>query len=442
MNAIPELKGIKKLLSGEKNIKLTPKGIRYKFFHYKKRNRDRKFMGRGQVSFFYDFGARAMFASLKYDLVDKKFEKSRASKNIWFKIVKNRMVISDSSGRRENDGAQSYKIISNNPGKIDFSAGKKPTKQNDKLKILLLKWAAKNGVQVNKKWYKYSFINVCFLLCYPEYEFFLDFKKISNTTSIQSCLSSHFRGIKGLNHGLDRFCGFHGKKLKSILLEKTDTKFLFFLETCKTLKGLVTSDDLLSLKDHIFTGNFKQNRYFLKNFGRETIMNWLTDDNSYLLRDSASQYYKNHKENPENKISLPNSNNLRDIHNIITTNYRKLELLKTNKLIDYSKVNEKYKDYEFEVDGLKVRLPKNSQELIITSENLSNCLSGYINQHGYGLIILLINDKYAISIRGTTLEQFYGKYNELPDQNDYKKVVDYLREKDMIKESLMDYRFS
>lgn len=438
MNNIQELKGIKKLLSGEKNIKLTPKGIRYKFFHHKKRNRDKKFMGRGQVSFFYDFGARARFTSLKYDLIGQKFEKSRASKDIWFKIVKDRMVISDNSSRRGN--GQQYKIISNNPAKIDFSAGKKTTKQDNKLKILLLKWAAKNGVQVNRKWYKYSFFNVCFLLCYPEYEFFLDFKKISTITSIQPCLSSHFRGIKGLNHGLDRFCGFHGKKLKSILLEKNDVKFLFFLETCKTLKGLVTSDDLLSLKDYIFLGGFKSNRYFLKNFGRETIMNWLTDDNSYLLRDAAAQYYKNHKENPENKISLPNGNNIQEIHDVITRNYRRLELQKTNKLIDYGEINEKYKDYEFEIDGLNVRLPKDSQELIDASGILNNCLTGYTHQHGHGLIILLINDKYAISIRGKTLEQFYGKHNGLPDQNDYKKVVDYLREKDMIKESRMDSR--
>jgi hypothetical protein len=267
---------------------------------------------------------------------------------------------------------------------------------------------------------------------------------------LPSNLSSNIRGIKGLNHGLDRFCGFHGKRLKE-LFKNSPLSFYKKLSVAKTLKGLITNDDMLTfLSNSIISTRFpdhhKITRYFLKNYGRDTIMNWLTHGaNMDLISDTSKQYYKNHKENPENKITLPNSNNLTEIHDIITGNVRRLELSKTHKNIDYTEVNKKFNKYEFVIDSLTVRAPKDSQELIDISCSLSNCLSAYTNWHGYDGVILFVEEdnsvKYAISINNSqTLEQFYGKYNQLPEKQDYNKIINHLDSKNLIKDNRIKTR--
>lgn len=457
-----ELPRIKSLLSGKNPIKKTTKGYRYRFLNIKRRHKDtKKFNGRGFCMFFGDYGYRACFEKLTYDFMGEKTFNAYSTQKTWFKIIKNRMYISNNSANRQINGVrQAYKLISNNPSKISFAAGGRENKAQDTLKVFLLKWAKKNGIKIKNKWYKYDFKNVCFFLCYPEFEYFLDFNsdflKIINQ-SIPSIISSKFNGIKGLNHGLDRFCGFHGKKLKSLL--KT-SNFVSKLATAKTVKNLVTNDDILALLENniIFADN-KRTRYFLKNYGRDTIMNWLNPPNDNptvrglrhhnltLLKDASDQYFKNHEDNPDNKIVLPDSNNLEDIHNIITRNYRRIEqrkIVEAEEKIDYSEKLKEYSKFEFKAGDLEVVLPKTPQEIINYSSELNNCLTGYTHFHTkQGLILIVKSEnktKYAVSIRfPNTLEQFYGNYNTKPDLNDYKLIVDYLRNNGMIDKSNMDY---
>lgn len=77
-----ELPKIKSLLSGKNPIKHTPKGIKYRFFHVKKRFKDlKKFNGRGFCFFFGDYGNKACFENLKYDFIGAKDKKFNAVSN-------------------------------------------------------------------------------------------------------------------------------------------------------------------------------------------------------------------------------------------------------------------------------------------------------------------------------------------------------------------------
>jgi hypothetical protein len=442
------LPNIKSLLSGSKPIKYTPKGVRYTFFQDKSFIHSRKgYGGKGKISFFSDFGNKACFTDVRYNKIDNKLLTSDFAK-YWFKVKNNRMYISDSSGFRNNE--RGYKIISGSPTKIKFNiyGGKRNLKPDIRLKSFLIKWAAENGVNLPIKYKDEGLYTVCLLLCYPELTYFIDFCKKS-PTFLSSVITSDLRGIKGLNHGLDRLCGFHGKKLKEYLLkgsENSNYRFYSCLAFCKMVKNLIRDDDILSLFEQDGEGwvwvdglelkDYKYIRYLIKNYPRDSITNWFSRyQNRHYLVDAAKQLYINHQ-SPENKIAIPKTNNLREIHDIITGNVRRMAMSGNYRKIDYEKINKEYKDYEFNLDELKIRLPINSEDLISSSGILSNCLSGYISWHGKDGIILLVEKEgleYAIAIgRQKDLQQFYGKHNAPPDKEDYLKVTNYLISKKLI----------
>lgn len=438
---------INNLLSGKNPIKKTPKGYRYKFFHVKRRNKDtKKFNGRGFVFFFYDFGDKACFNNFKYDSNgDGKFSPQNNNKT-WIKITGDRIQFSNSSGNR-NDATNQYKIISNQPS-FNFAAGGRKNKADEKFKKIFIKWVEKNGIKVKRKFRSLPLHNLCLFLSYPELEYIYDFKNDKKSFFyIPSIISSRIHGVKGINHIFDRFCGFHGKSLKKEL--QSNDNILAALAACKIFKGLISNDDMkyvfdINSKLFIKLTNriYKSYRYFLKNYSRETIVNWLKSDRLSLLHDTVNQYYENHIRYPNNRIVLPNSNNLEEIHNIVSRNNRRIIENRTSNT-DFTEINKKYSNFEFKTTNFEVVLPKNGQELIDTSYELSNCLSGYIDFHGkHGLILIVKSNnitKYAISINfPNTLQQFYGGYNKIPKLEDYNEVVGILRKQCNIDTSYFD----
>jgi hypothetical protein len=97
------------------------------------------------------------------------------------------------------------------------------------------------------------------------------------------------------------------------------------------------------------------------------------------------------------------------------------------------------------VDNLEIRVPQTSNDIISYSHQLSNCLSGYTKWHGFKGVILGIFEnneiKYGVSINSSKiLEQFYKKYNGLPDKEDYILIINKLKELKFVGDSLMDSR--
>jgi hypothetical protein len=87
-----------------------------------------------------------------------------------------------------------------------------------------------------------------------------------------------------------------------------------FFSLCKSVKGFVSNDDILNdtINANVnYIGNIKKARYFYSNYKRDTIVNWLKMV-TWELTDTIDQYYDNHKNNPNNKIILPDSNNITD----------------------------------------------------------------------------------------------------------------------------------
>lgn len=442
-----ELK-IKSYLSGKDPIKKTPKGTKYRFFNFKRKSNGH-FVGAGVAFFFNDYGDTASYTKLIYRLNDKNKFSSRRITYV-LRIKNGRLII-----KRVRPGSY-WRNVSNNPTGLDFlvpnkkkDSFKNSTGPRDRFRKILIQWCLKNGLTVSAKQRKMSFHKLMLTLCYPEVIYFLDAFKTDNglVESLPSAISSNLRGIKGLNHGLDRLIGFHGKKLKSILSEAGgwDQK----IALARVFKGIVSNDDILKILSnrnivrHNLIKHIKKARYFFRNYSRETIMSWLSDENlrHYYITDTFCAYYDNHKDKKvESKIVLPDTNNITDIHNIVTAEARRIALNRHHKPVAYTKITDKNKQFIATIDNLGIYLPSSDQELINASATLNNCLSGYTRLHGKNQLILLVNRDgqltYAISLilndECYSLSQFYGKHNTRPDEVDSIKVKEFLKQRGVV----------
>jgi len=445
-----QLKNIKSYLSGKNPIKETPKGFRYKFYQIKKRYKTTKaFCGQGKAFFFYDFGSYGSLNYLKYSSVNNGFQKDR-TETIWFRIKNNKLQISKGTGTAK-------RIISNNPSKIGLYFDERVL---NSFRPILIKWLKRNGIKIKKSYYskKLPFQTFLLFVCYPEFEYLNDFINIprrdssSGLMGLDSEITKRLKDAKGINHILDRVFGFHGKKLKKYLNSCCALSNVYdcFL-TGIVFKNLVTNDDIQRIIENFrlydinvgYSGSgIKILRYFFKNYNRETLLNWVFGPDTRQIWDTALQYYHNHKENPNNKMVLPDSNNIEDIHNIVTGNFRRLAVVQEK--IDYKDTLKRFDSLNgLVVNDLTIIVPQSSDEIISYSNDLGNCLSGYVSWHGKnGVILGVFQDnkiKYAISVNNSkAIEQFYGKHNRLPELRDYDLVLGKLKELKFVESSNMD----
>jgi len=203
----PQLfKNIKSYLSGTKNIRETPKGNSYKIFN----KTSTKQAISGRAAFFNDYGDKAQVIGLKYTKGLGGKYNHNTEINLWLKIVNNKLRFSTILNGN-------YRIISNRVMSKLYHTN--PVFAQN-FKGFLIKWCNRNGLQVKKKYYKYNLCKLLNVLCYPALEYIFDVRKdCQGFQKIDSLLTKKLGPAAGLNEVLDRIFGFHGKKLKKVLLE-------------------------------------------------------------------------------------------------------------------------------------------------------------------------------------------------------------------------------
>ena len=82
----------------------------------------------------------------------------------------------------------------------------------------------------------------------------------------------------------------------------------------------------------------------------------------------------------------------------------------------FSYTDEDYK-FEIQIDDLKIRLPKNREELSTWGYLLKNCMASYsfdIEENKTRIYGIFRNDEilYALEKRGNLIVQFLGKFNK------------------------------
>lgn len=166
-----------------------------------------------------------------------------------------------------------------------------------------------------------------------------------------------------------------------------------------------------------FLRNFYTEKQIVRIFESIGSDTWLWEDSQRMI-NSIFDYER------VSQVFIPPRANIRAIHDNLV---RAVELAEVNDIsVDFLYPNQvrapciPWQDYE-------IVLPKGSEELIVWSKVLSNCLYGYIEDvyNAYSTVygVYLNNElTYAIEIRYGRLQQFRAKYNAEPDEKAKKAI--------------------
>jgi len=304
-----------------------------------------------------------------------------------------------------------------------------------------LKWLSRNEINIPRKYQKNLSI-LLYVASYPNFKYIVDVfnPSISGYFQIPSPLTKEINKSKGWNDFLNRCFNTKGKRIKEIVSRYFKSSNLDIFCRGLLFKKLITVDDFLNNYEKIQKLNeinsykLKSMRFFLRNFHRDTIIKFIDESNHEIykfsnLHDSANQFYSN-----KSKIILPNSNNLKFIHDYISVEARKIE----KEPIDYSEIIKKYSEINnLKIKDFSIEIPPNSHKLIEYGQLMSNCIGGYSNymKNPNNLILSVYKSgklKYNIAISNKKIHQFYGERNSKPDENEFKEISQLLIEKNLL----------
>ena len=428
MHNIPIFQNVKSIVSGKNPIQLKPKSVKYCIFKCGTGNQAyyRNFI------YFIDCGDKCIvtFFSFRSNYQNKKVDiylfKIKYDRLIAYRLEHNRVV---------NVSGKVVRLLKNKSLMQNKRSG------YSRIEKMLKKWCARHNLG-NKK-------SQLIDLLYPDARKVLDVLPLE---ILQGTISTALIKCKGYDHFLDRIFGFHGKKLKEILQShKSKISQDFVLNSSliigKGLKGIVSPDgilEILSCKNFTYLGGLKPQamRSFFRNFSEKSIRNWFSRDRLMELRDSIYQYYEwnSNKEN-EIKITLPDSNDINEIHDAVSRDYNRLVQIKSMQPIDYVDNLKKLNWQDIINSDYEIYAPTTSNEIINAGSELSNCLASYTRSHTKHDLILLVKKqnilKYAIqyNLQSKNIYQFYGKHNSIPDDSDKLAVLNLLTEKNFLKTS-------
>lgn len=445
---VPIIKGIGVIAKSKNAIKKTKKGYLYKITNerrfFKRATPTEKFsLKRGEAVYFGDFGSLACCYRLSYRPGPEGKLQSTKGKLFWFTIKNGRLAIFKKSPDK------SYATnMSNSPEAVRLSVPSSPRRKtiDNRFDIMISKWLRRNNIVIPNKYKKASLNTRLLIASYPEIVYLLDCG-IKFDQYISSVLTRDIRRARGFNHILDRVFGTHGKSIKHILANSSNYDSIF--NTGKLLKGLIPTDNLIKvlsgIRNDVSTGHpfrlgdysgiqfYAQARRFLKQFHADTIYNWFSNKslNSILFRDTVFRDTVKQYEEMKGHVILNNSNNLRDVHDYISTEYRKVKNKLENdkfrlgfekKQKRFAGVNNKvFQDFRFEV-------PDSPEKLITYGQKLNNCIYSYRKSFAddTGLLLLGVYKKdellYNISVENGNISQFCGNRNGSPLPED-KEII-------------------
>jgi hypothetical protein len=301
-------------------------------------------------------------------------------------------------------------------------------------KKYLLLWLSRQGKKVPRKHRKLNLNQLILVLAYPGIEYLWDFIPDRPICYLHPFYSNCFKNANGINHILKRISGTSGKTVKNFLKDKKISPYVVFLY-CRLFKGILPLESIAKIinenKDFSHYRLFltKKTRAFFKKFHKDTILKFLNNkDYDNILYDTLFQYNKY-----KSSIILPESNNIREIHDDMARQIRCLQ--HKNVIFRSEQIQKALKGLE--IGSLRFEVPTDSEKLLEYGKKMSNCIYTYKDQVANGSVIILgIYDKdelkYNISIKNNKIQQFYGKYNRDPNPDDKAKVLNTLFEKKLL----------
>lgn len=450
--------GIKDILKTKNGVRETKCGFVYKIAHVKKYYRkcsrfseediETKYSVKsGKVYYFADFGNKCSFYTLNYSFNDNKPSSTEINR-IWFIIKNGRLVILKKDFRKPY-----FLNISNCSYYLKFNSDIKILER--RFKKLFFKWIKRNNIKIRNKYKKLNFFELLFSLCYPGLNYLIDSKfNLSIGSHISSFITRDLIKAKGLNHLLKLTFGTSGKQIKSIL-ESTNAN-LDILVLGRVLKGLIPIDYFYKIfksrkvktaehKNKIFfsdtflyyllkdTKGSRSLRFFLKQYHKDTILKWfinLSDADFTFLRDAAVQYFEY-----RDKITLPNSTNIIEIHDYISREVRRIgNIVRDEKLKKQfeKRLEQNKKIHNYSFGEYTIKVPETPADLRQWGEINSNCIYGYAKSYANGILLLGVyknnNLLYNIEIIDNNIRQFSGKHNRNPLPEDAEVILSKLRE--------------
>lgn len=177
-------------------------------------------------------------------------------------------------------------------------------------------------------------------------------------------------------------------------------------------------------------------RELLKNYKAPRLLKLFKDEGIgvYYFRDSVTVYQNRKMEDGYHLPEKPKT--WQELHDHLSpprvANRNYLEPVQ----LDYPlPIAEKIKDFDgYVLDDLKFEVPKRNHDLTKYSNIMNNCIRHYgqqVKDGGCYVMGVYRGEEllYNISIRGNNLDQFLGKCNTSPPENDKKKVYDLLSQK-------------
>lgn len=236
------------------------------------------------------------------------------------------------------------------------------------------------------------------------------------------------------------FCfGSHGKSLKKTIKLASD------FEVGRTLKGILTIQDIITVLDNRITctylgtaGTFddiKRTREFFSLINPKTLKNALLNTQPTKIQrlGDCLNIYKRHR-----KDLTVIQGNIDEIHDDLVKQSLKLKTeqfkIKTNdKAI--SALDKK------PCGKFTIKVPEANLDLAEWGYALHHCVGSYgsLINSGKLEVIALMQDNapvYTISIKDKKIDQFYGKFNISPSQEDKNLVINYLIENKVLNRML------
>lgn len=383
------------------------------------------YFNKGQQVVCYEHSKTLVFQSFGWNLLNGKFTTALKHGKV--------IVVSVKSGKINCywlKPSEKWNNVTPNPPFCDlFRAFKKVAAGKARINKICREFLKKNGFKV-KRDFKYSDIPE---LAYPALK---DIRRDYPKINLSLGITDGFRRAS-FNDIIKLYFGSNGRTVNKLCHEILKERNTFaFLGWARALKGLLPLEFVVKflseVSNRINAIDYKNLRKLIKAYGRERreilLNNLMMDTNIFILEDLI----RIHKDYPG--IVLPEKpKNFLELHDYLASEQRKLATI--DRAIPYKREFEAIN--RAKVDDLEIVLPKSTHELVNWGQRMSNCLGSYANLAVKREVVLFAAMKgeemaYNVSIRGKKLEQFYGPYNRAPDENDKKKVVDFLTEKGIL----------
>jgi hypothetical protein len=320
-------------------------------------------------------------------------------------------------------------------------------------KTLLYSWLRRNGFIFKKKFQKYNEKYQILSFVYPELENIFDAFPLRNnkyTTfhSIDSNVTKFLIQKRGVDKFLKLCVGNKGKIVKQILSNPNYKHNLFYtIECLNVLKGILSVEEIIEILsksqffEYAWTFRNKKNdiRKFFKQYDKNTIKNWLSNNRNVIQLADTVDIYKRHSK----ELIIPNTNSIIEIHDNFAKQERKIK----DKPITFDETYKKYSYLDNVIfDSFKIEVPKDSEKLREYGENMHHCIFGYKEAMQYGRLLLLGiykngELKYNAAIFPTgELQQMRGKFNANPDPNDEITIIGKLKELKILNPFVTPYK--